>query len=151
MKANLSRPGQNINWIGEGCGRLGKPSLTSLEDYHWATARIRVNSSYVKGGIISSSLFCSRRIQYCRWHRGMAVHSVSVALGLSIRFTGTSFNCFSKQFLIYCLFSLNQPTGPMQSIKLYYPWQCISPHGNPASWWTGDFWLKSILLIYACL
>ena len=68
-----SRPGQNINWIGEGCDRLGKPSLTSLGDYHWATARIRVNSSSVKGGIISSSLFCWRRIQYCRSHRGMAV------------------------------------------------------------------------------
>ena len=27
----------------------------------------------VKGGIISSSLFCSRGIQYCRSHRGMAV------------------------------------------------------------------------------
>ena len=64
---------ENINWIGEGCDRLGKPSLTSLGDYHWANARIRVNSSSVKGVIISSSLFCSRQIQYCQWHRGMAV------------------------------------------------------------------------------
>ena len=36
--AHLSRPGPNINWIGEVCDTLGRPSLTSLIDNHWATA-----------------------------------------------------------------------------------------------------------------
>ena len=56
-KTHLSRPGQNINWIEEVCDSLGKQSLTPLVDYHWANAGIRVNSSSVKGGIISSPFF----------------------------------------------------------------------------------------------
>ena len=34
--AHLSRPGPNIDWIGEVCDTLGRPSLTSLIDKHWA-------------------------------------------------------------------------------------------------------------------
>ena len=37
-----------------------KVATGSERDYHWATVKIRVNSSSVKGEIISSSLFCSR-------------------------------------------------------------------------------------------
>ena len=48
-KTNLCRGGQNINWIGEGCDRLGKPFLPSLVHCHWATARIWVNSSQCSG------------------------------------------------------------------------------------------------------
>ena len=43
--------------IGEGCDSLGKTSLLSLVGNHWATGGLRVNSSSVKGRLISLPLF----------------------------------------------------------------------------------------------
>ena len=44
-------------------------------------------------------------------------------------------------------FSLNQPTGPIQSLScVVCVYLCLCHHRNPASQWTGHFWLKSISL-----
>ena len=77
--AHLSRPGQNINWIGEVCDSLGKPSLTSLVDYHWATAGIRVNLSSVKEGLMSFPLFLleGNPILPMTLAEGCAMHSIT--------------------------------------------------------------------------
>ena len=40
---------------------------------------------------------------------------------------------------------------PIQPISFTVLSVCLSTFGNPASRWTGDFWLKSILLILAYL
>ena len=53
----LSGPPTNMQLIGEVCDSLGTDSLTLFVGYHWATGRLRVNSTFVKGGIISDSLF----------------------------------------------------------------------------------------------
>ena len=60
---NLSRPGPNIIWIGEVRNTQGKTFLTSLVSNHWATAGLWVNSSLVKGGIISNPLFLLKGIK----------------------------------------------------------------------------------------
>ena len=56
-KCTYILPWTKIKWIWEVCDSLGKPSLTSHLDYHWATAGIRVNSSSVNEGLMSSPLF----------------------------------------------------------------------------------------------
>ena len=55
--AHLSRPQQDMSLIREGCDSLGKTSLKSLVGNHWATGGLRANSSSVKGGLKSFSLF----------------------------------------------------------------------------------------------
>ena len=44
-------------------------------------------------------------------------------------------------------FSLNRPEGRFS--KTVGSVCCVSPPGNPASWWTGDFWSMSVSLILA--
>ena len=55
--AHLSRHQPNMSSMGEGCDSLGKTSLMSLVGNHWATGKLRVNSSSVKGGLLSFPLF----------------------------------------------------------------------------------------------
>ena len=52
----FSQPQLNMSSIGEGCDSLGKTSLSSLVGNHWATGRLRVKSSSVKGGLIDFPL-----------------------------------------------------------------------------------------------
>ena len=55
--AHLSQTPPNMSSIGEVCDRLGKTFLMSLLGNLSATGGLRVNSSSVKGGVISFSLF----------------------------------------------------------------------------------------------
>ena len=57
----LSRPPPNMNSIGEVCNSLGLDSLTTFVGNHWATGGLRVNSTSVKGGIISRHEKCHER------------------------------------------------------------------------------------------
>ena len=47
----------NMSSIGAVCDGLRKTSLTSLVGNYWATGRVQVNSSPLKGGLISFPLF----------------------------------------------------------------------------------------------
>ena len=49
---HLSQTSPNMSSIGEVCNILGKTFLTSLVGNHWATGRLRLNLSSVKGGLI---------------------------------------------------------------------------------------------------
>ena len=53
----LSRPQPKNNLIGEVCDSLRTVSLTPFVVNHWATHGSMVNSTMVKGEIISDSLF----------------------------------------------------------------------------------------------
>ena len=53
----LSHPQPNMSLIGEGCDSLKKTSLMSHVGNHWPTGGLQVNSSSVKGGLISFPLF----------------------------------------------------------------------------------------------
>ena len=55
--AHLAQTPTNMSSIGEVCDRLGKTFLMSLLGNLSATGGLRVNSSSVKGGVISFSLF----------------------------------------------------------------------------------------------
>ena len=55
--AHLSWTPPNMSSIGEVCDSLGAVWLSLYDGNHWATGRLRVNSTFVKGGIISDSLF----------------------------------------------------------------------------------------------
>ena len=55
--AHLSQTPPKMSSIGEVCDRLGKTFLMSLLGNHRATGGLRVNSSSVKGGLISFQLF----------------------------------------------------------------------------------------------
>ena len=55
--AHLSTLGPNISWIGEFYDTLDTTSLTSLVDNLWPTARLWVNSSFLKAWIRSKPLF----------------------------------------------------------------------------------------------
>ena len=55
--AHLSQTPPNMSSIGAVFNSLGKTSLTSLVGNYWATDRLRVNSSPVKGDFIIFSLF----------------------------------------------------------------------------------------------
>ena len=54
---HLSQPQPNLSSIKEGCDSLGKTFLTSLVGNQWASGGLWVNSSPVKGGLISFPLF----------------------------------------------------------------------------------------------
>ena len=54
---HLSQPPSNMNSIGEVCNSLRTDSLTIFVGNHLATGRLRLNSTSVKGGIISEALF----------------------------------------------------------------------------------------------
>ena len=66
--AHLAQTPTNMSSIGEVCDRLGKTFLMSLLGNLSATGGLRVNSSSVKGGVISFSLFLLEGMQYCRGH-----------------------------------------------------------------------------------
>ena len=53
----LSQPPPNTNLVGEVCDSLGTDSLTTIVVNHWATGGLQMNSTLVKGGIISIPLF----------------------------------------------------------------------------------------------
>ena len=55
--AHLAQTPTIMSSIGEVCNRLGKTFLMSLLGNLSATGGLRVNSSTVKGGVISFSLF----------------------------------------------------------------------------------------------
>ena len=55
--AYLSKTPPNVTSIGAVCHSLGKTSLASLVGNYWATDRLRVNSSPVKGEFIILPLF----------------------------------------------------------------------------------------------
>ena len=60
--AHLSKTPLNINSIAAVCDSLGKTSLASLVGYYWATDRLQVNSSPVKGKLIIFPLFLFEKI-----------------------------------------------------------------------------------------
>ena len=63
----LSRPPTNLNLIGELCDSLGMDFLTSFVGNHSATGGFRVNSTSVKGGIISDPLFACTGLKCKLW------------------------------------------------------------------------------------
>ena len=55
--AHLSRTPPNMSSIGEVCDSLGTDLLSLSGGNQWATGGLRVNSTLVKGGLISFPLF----------------------------------------------------------------------------------------------
>ena len=93
-------------------------------------------------------------------------YSVSCILSMAISnlafdtgFASVNLPCGNNDYILGSdvWFSLNQPSVPIQSLSRNVRQSCVCVSmclchcSKPASWWIGDFWLKSLLLVLAYL